>query len=158
MLVTINTTGSNVGTGSDVDSTTVEDFDMTTVDFGDEHYDHRCRACSELVNSTGEDGDDDECQENEQEDGGFGAHDPVPTAFNWVKHAGVSVNEADDSVTLHISVGDPRGAFRFTLRRIPADADGELAGKVIMHVPYPGEPTPHVPLTDLHTGTYIVGS
>jgi len=153
--------GTNLGNNEEDPCVTLEDFSDATVRFDgkEEPYNHRCRACGELVSSSGEDGDDDECQENERDDDTFGPHDPAPVALNWVNHAGVSIDEEDDSVTLHISVGDPRGAFTLTVRRIPVDADNpELAGKLVMHVPYTGEPTPHVPLADLHPGTYIVGS
>lgn len=74
----------------------------------------------------------------------------------WLNHASVYASEEEDSVTVMISVGDPRGAFEFSVRRIPADADSELAGKLIMHVPYPEKATPHVPVRDLHPGTYLI--
>lgn len=58
---------------------------------------------------------------------------------------------------MSISVGDQRGAFRMTIRRIPAAAGNDIAGRLIMHVPHPSEPCLHAPLTELHTGTYVVG-
>ncbi|MFD8493365.1 hypothetical protein [Amycolatopsis sp. NPDC059657] len=69
----------------------------------------------------------------------------------------VGVDEDEDSVTLAISVGDPRGAFTFTVRRVPDDVDGPLAGRLIMHTPYPTEPLPHEHLTPLHPGTHLIG-
>lgn len=83
------------------------------------------------------------------------AWEPVPAS--WLNSAGISFRAEDDSVTVSISVGDPRGAFTMTVRRVPDDVDGDLAGKLIMHVPYPGETTPHVPMRRLHDGTYIIG-
>lgn len=163
MIPTVNVSGTNMETGEDDTSVSVEDFSMATVDFGESgQYAYACRACGTAVDEDGNDGrDENECDENEpeddDEDGPNGPHDPAPAALNWVNHAGVSVNEEEDSVTVHISVGDPRGAFTFTVRRIPADADNELAGRLIMHLPYPGEPLPHAKLTDSHTGTYIIG-
>lgn len=68
----------------------------------------------------------------------------------WCNSAAMDWNAAEDSVTVSISVGDPRGAFAFTVRRL---ADGSL----IMHTPYPGEGMPHMPLRELHPGTYEIG-
>jgi hypothetical protein len=88
---------------------------------------------------------------------GKGPHVPARVPLSWVNSAAIDTDEKDDSVTVSISVGDPRGAFCFTVRRIPDDADGELSGRLVLHVPYPGEPLPHRPLTEHHTGTYLVG-
>ena len=84
-------------------------------------------------------------------------HDPERVPLAWVNSAAIDTDEKDDSVTVSISVGDPRGAFSFTVRRVPDTADGELAGRLIMHVPHPGEPLPHERLTELHPGTYLIG-
>lgn len=85
-------------------------------------------------------------------------HELTTIPLAWLNHAGVSFSEEEDAVTVSISVGDPRGAFSFTVRRVPDDADGPLAGKLIMHMPYPGESTPHVETRELHPGTLIVGN
>lgn len=76
------------------------------------------------------------------------AKEHVP--LGWVNSAGMEFNESGDSVTVSISTGDPRGAFGMTIRRTDD-------GKLIMHVPHPGEPFAHEELTELHTGTYRVG-
>nr|MDT0665564.1 hypothetical protein [Micromonospora sp. DSM 115978] len=73
-------------------------------------------------------------------------------------HAGVTTDDAVDSVTVHVSVGDPRGAFTFTVRRVPDDADSVLAGRLLLHVPHPDAPMGHLPLTALHDGTYLIGA
>lgn len=53
-------------------------------------------------------------------------------------------------MSVSVSVGDPRGAFTFTIRRRPD------TGALLLHVPYAGEPMPHARLTELHPGTYEV--
>lgn len=52
----------------------------------------------------------------------------------------------DDEVTCLVSVGDPRGAFAFTVRRSPE-------GFFYIHTPYAGETTPHVKTEEVHPGT-----
>jgi hypothetical protein len=96
--------------------------------------------------------------ESEAEEPCYGdEHAPERVALSWCNSAAISVDEADDSVTVAISVGDPRGAFTFTVRRISDDVPGELAGRLVMHVPYSAQPAPHMTLTELHDGTYLVG-
>lgn len=68
--------------------------------------------------------------------------------FNW---AGVEVTE--NEVRVQISVADPRGCFQMTLRR-----GGEHGELVLLHLPHEGETTPHAPLRELHTGTFVVGA
>ena len=83
-------------------------------------------------------------------------HEPQPAPLGWCNNAEIRTNEAEDSVTVAISVGDPRGAFCFTVRRLPAGA-GELAGRLLLHLPYPGEPSPHVALIERGPGAYLIG-
>jgi len=84
-------------------------------------------------------------------------HDVEQVPLSWVNSATIDADEDEDSVTVSISVGDPRGAFAFTVRRVPDDAGGELAGRLILYVPYPGEACPHQRLTALRPGAFIVG-
>lgn len=70
--------------------------------------------------------------------------------LGWVNSAAIELKREEDSVTLSISVGDPRGAFTLTVRRL---SDGSL----VMHVPHPDESLLHMPLTPLPTGTYRIG-
>lgn len=88
---------------------------------------------------------------------GTGPHVPRRVPLSWVNSAAIDTDDKDDSVTVSISIGDPRGAFCFTVRRIPDDADSDLAGRLVLHVPYPAEPMPHEPLTEHHPGTYLIG-
>jgi len=88
---------------------------------------------------------------------GTGPHAPERVPLSWVNSATVDTDGKDDSVTVSVSVGDPRGAFCFTVRRVPDHAEGDLAGRLLLHVPYPGEPLPHQQLTAHHPGTYLIG-
>lgn len=54
-------------------------------------------------------------------------------------------------LTVTISTGDPRGAFAMTFRVLED-------GTRLLHVPYPESSWLHEPLTELHPGTYRVGS
>lgn len=127
---------------------------------------HRCRACGEELIETadgyettsGEDTCPDfEARTDTDPDDGEGPHDAERIPLSWVNSAALHTSETEDSVTVSISVGDPRGAFTFTIRRVPDDADSDLAGRLIMHVPYPGQPLGHAELTELHDGTHVVG-
>jgi hypothetical protein len=128
---------------------------------------HRCRACGEelaesFTGSETESGDTlcsaFEPATDTDPDYGEGPHDPERMPLSWCNSAALHADESEDSVTVSISVGDPRGAFTFTIRRVPDDADTDLAGHLIMHTPYAAQPTPHMDLTPLRHGTHVVGS
>lgn len=72
------------------------------------------------------------------------------TPLGWCNSAAITLDRGDDAVHLTISVGDPRGAFCLTVRRLPS-------GELVMHVPYPDGTYMHMPLTALHAGTYRIG-
>ena len=78
--------------------------------------------------------------------------DRAPLA--WCNSATIHLDREEDSVTVLISVGDPRGAFAFTIRRLTG---GDNAGRLVMHTPYPGEGMPHEDLTEIRPGTYGIG-
>src|SRR5262249_39058457 len=59
--------------------------------------------------------------------------------LGWVNSATIHLDREDDAVHVLISVGDPRGAFAMTVRRLQD-------GRLVMHVPYPGEGMSHMPL------------
>jgi hypothetical protein len=128
----------------------------------------RCRACGEDLTETADGYEADPagpvCWAYEPADDtesgpdyGEGPHDPERIPLSWCNRAGIRVDEAADSVTVSLSVGDPRGAFTFTLTRVPDDGAGDLAGRIVLHTPYPDEPCPHMPLTPVRPGTYLVG-
>lgn len=130
----------------------------------------RCRACGEDLSVTmdglvGTESGESTCASYEP-DGDPDAdsatdgspHDPERISLSWCNSAAVHIDESEDSVTLSISVGDPRGAFTLTIRRIPDDVEGDLAGHLIMHVPYVDQPSLHMNLFPLHEGTYVVGA
>ena len=87
----------------------------------------------------------------------YAEHEPETGPGTWCNSAAIVVDDEEDSVTVTVSVGDPRGAFAFTVRRIPTDASSEHAGRLVLHVPYPGEGMPHETLTEIHAGTFLIG-
>jgi hypothetical protein len=76
--------------------------------------------------------------------------EPIPRGCADIVNS-ASINFDDDHMecTVTISVGDPRGAFAMTIRRLND-------GKLILHVPHEAEPLPHMPLHKLHEGTYEI--
>ncbi|MBV9011074.1 MAG: hypothetical protein JO272_03310 [Pseudonocardiales bacterium] len=127
---------------------------------------YRCRACGDDLTET-TNGYESEFNglhcpdyaptDDTGPDYGEGMHDPERIPLSWCNSAGISTNEADDSITVSLSVGDPRGAFAFTITRIPDNANSDRAGRLILHAPYPGQPSPHKELTQIHAGVYVIG-
>ena len=111
-------------------------------------YLHKCAECGHEW--TDEEEGADECAEvgcwceeiDSEETEGTGP-------LSWLNSAGIHIDDDEARVTL--SVGDPRGAFCFTMRRA---GDGTL----LLHTPHPGEGLPHMGLKPLHDGTYEVSS
>jgi len=83
---------------------------------------------------------------NEAAENGY-PQDPGP--LDWLNSARITTDPEDDAVRCSVSVGDPRGAFVFTVRRL---SDGRL----VIHVPHPGESLAHVETSQLHEGTLLV--
>lgn len=125
----------------------------------------RCRACGDVLIETAS-GCESESGErlcpdyvptdDDAPDVEGGPHDPERLPLSWINSAAIDADELGDSVTVSISVGDPRGAFTFQIRRIPDDVDGDLAGRLVLHMPHPGETSPHRELTQLHAGTCVI--
>ncbi len=86
---------------------------------------------------------------NDAAENGYTDEEDEETPLDWMNSAGIVLDRDTDSVHMRVSVGDPRGAFVFTVRRKP---NGEL----IIHTPYPGEGFPHMDLEEHHQGTYLV--
>jgi hypothetical protein len=76
-------------------------------------------------------------------------YDQDPGPLDWLNSARITTDPEDDAVRCAVSVGDPRGAFVFTVRRLPD-------GRLVIHVPYPGESLAHVETSQLHEGTLLV--
>lgn len=68
-----------------------------------------------------------------------------------VNSAAIDFSEEEESLTVSISIGDPRGALTMTVRRLSN-------GKVILHVPHADDSMPHVPLSEIRPGTFEVTS
>lgn len=132
------------------------DFEQLTVSGPGDHF--ACKHCGETwdEDDTPEDIEAQDCRARAVDED-VRTHEVTPAPLAWLNSAGVSFDEGEDSVTVSISVGDPRGAFVFTVRRVPEDAGTDLSGKLIMHLPHPEDSAPHMPLAALHRGTFIVG-
>ncbi|WP_338596925.1 hypothetical protein [Saccharopolyspora sp. SCSIO 74807] len=159
----LSANGEMVSTDYDGDSSVIT-FDNA------EDTEWRCETCGEALYEdacgyTDESGsavctayipDADSDDDGTEPETGEGPHRPQRVTLWWANGATIRTEPDEDSITVTISVGDPRGAFAFTVRRIPDDAPAN-GGRLIMHTPYPGEPLPHAELTTDHTGTYWVG-
>ena len=146
-----------------IDGRTAESIEDDTdialsLDHGDTAY--RCMTCGDDLTETVEvyasDAHGQTCPDLDDEDPAQ-THTPERVPLSWANSAAIHTDDAEDSITVTVSVGDPRGAFCFTVRRIPDDVDGDLAGRLVMHTPYPGQSWAHRPLSELRPGTYLVG-
>jgi hypothetical protein len=131
----------------------IDDDAHVAVAFPGSDATHRCATCGEDLTETTQ-GYESELTGGTCPCADDDAHDAEPVPLSWVNSAAILTDDGEDSVTVTISVGDPRGAFCFTVRRI---ADGDLVGRLVLHTPYPGECMPHRPLTQLHPGTFVIG-
>ncbi len=80
------------------------------------------------------------------------AEDGAPTTsdgLSWLNSARIFAEPSKDQVTLTVSIGDPRGAFSFQVRRTPD-------GQIVIHVPHPGESFAHMPTAWHHEGTLVI--
>jgi hypothetical protein len=71
--------------------------------------------------------------------------------LTWLNSARLHVDPSEDSVTLVVSVDDPRGGLAFTIRRT-----GE--GVIVIHHPYEKDPLPHVSLQRISDSTLQIVS
>ena len=83
---------------------------------------------------------------NEQKINGEWGDDDEAMPLGWLNSASIVTDADDDAVRFFVSVGDPRGAFQFTVRRMP---DGEL----LIQTPTTDHPESHRPLRELFPGT-----
>jgi hypothetical protein len=78
-----------------------------------------------------------------------GSHEPEPVPCAWANSAAIRVDPEEDSVTVSISVDDPRGAFTMTVRQI----DGQL----YLYVPHAHMGGPHMTMTEINAGAFRLG-
>ena len=83
---------------------------------------------------------------NAQKLNGDFSDDDLAMPLGWMNSASIVTDADDDAVRFFVSVGDPRGAFQFTVRRMP---DGEL----LIQTPTTGDSFLHRPLRELFPGT-----
>ena len=69
-----------------------------------------------------------------------------PGPLTWLNSARITTSPEEDAVHCVVSVGDPRGGFCFTVRRLSD-------GRIVIHTPHPGEGMAHVDTRELHPGT-----
>ena len=86
---------------------------------------------------------------NEQKINGDYGDDDLAMPLGWLNSASIVTAANDDAVRFFVSGGDPRGAFQFTVRRMP---DGDL----LIQTPTTGDSFLHRPLRELFPGTLQV--
>jgi hypothetical protein len=171
MLTGIEVAGENIETGEDATRVAVDDFEGVHVSMAGEARcnggdgvapEWRCVHCDEPLFESFPRGvrtwlnanDDEDCYMNEIEDeegnGEHGPHEPERMPLSWVNSASVRADDAADAVHVSISVGDPRGAFVMSVRRLD---DGTLR----LELPYEGMGFAHMPLKKVHEGVYDIG-
>lgn len=74
---------------------------------------------------------------------------PNKGPFSWLNSARVTADSNDDAIHCVVSIGDPRGGFCFTVRRLSD-------GRIVIHTPHPGEGMAHMETKSLHPGTLQV--
>ena len=115
---------------------------------GDEEAgaERQCKACGMLLNDDGYtvDGNEADCREAESDHDDYPAHRPEYIPGSFANSASISIGD-DDSVTVTISVGDPRGAFAMQVHR-------NDAGELFLSVPDPSDGMPHMNLTAIRPG------
>ena len=90
-----------------------------------------------------------ECTVRISNDAAENGYDQEPGPLTWLNSARITTDPNDDAVHCLVSVGDPRGAFCFTVRRLQD-------GRLMIHMPYPGESMPHEATKQIHDGTLEV--
>lgn len=71
--------------------------------------------------------------------------------LDWLNSARISLDPESDAVRCLVSVGDPRGAFCFTVRRL-------RNGSIRIDTPYPGESLPHMRTAQVAPGVLEIVS
>lgn len=75
-----------------------------------------------------------------------------PGPLTWLNSARITTDPAEDAIHCLVSIGDPRGAFCFTVKRCPD-------GRIVLHLPDPGDTMPHEQTERIHPGTLqVIGS
>lgn len=138
-----------------------EDSVSLALQFPTEAALHRCRACGEELVETSHgyqaDSSASLCPEAQIITDSHGSHDPAPVPLSWIRSAAVSVDATQDAMSVRVAVGNPHGVFELMVRRVPVDAPGVLAGRLLLHVPSPDPSGSHSELASVHPGTYVIG-
>lgn len=126
---------------------TLDEYGNVEMTFGDDGT--ICTGCGDLIEEyadgwRGEDDGETVCPD-------LGTHNPGRIPLSWCNSAGIHPEPDGDSITVTLSVADPRGAFCMSIRRTED-------GRLLLHVPHPDEGWLHAPLAPVHPGTYAVGA
>lgn len=81
--------------------------------------------------------DGEECSVRISNGAAENGYEQDPGPLTWLNSARITADPEEDAVHCVVSVGDPRGGFCFTVRRM---SDGRLA----ISYPYPGEGMAHM--------------
>lgn len=133
----------------DAERVVVERETGTADDGTDARATVRCTACGWTF------ADDDSAAESEcpdvdaDDDEGPHVLEAIPLA--WLNSARVVLDEDNDTVSVHISAGDPNGAFAMDIRRTPD-------GTMILTVPHAGTIAPHMFMREIHTGAFEISA
>ncbi len=66
--------------------------------------------------------------------------------LSWLNSATIDADPNTDRVRMYCSIGDPRGAFSFEVRRL-------TDGRILIHLPHPDESLAHMKTKDIGNGT-----
>lgn len=130
--------------GTDEVKVTTYDLDRVQVSFpAEDGGDPTCKHCGETITNEGDDEDADwidsegesHCQSAPEDDHEMGFHEPETGPGTWCNSAAIIVDDDENSVTATISVGDPRGAFAFTVRKVDRSGYCKHCGKPFLSEP-----------------------
>ena len=109
----------------------------------------RCAYCGETDPDP-----DDLCMSPESEDDRHSPEQWTPP-LSWANSARIEADPDGDTLTVTISVGDPRGAFAMRVERMRyINDDGEDVEELRLSVPHPDDSLPHMTLTPLASPGY----
>lgn len=133
----------------DAERIVVERETGTAADGTDAQATVRCTACGWTF-ADQDSADGSECPDvDADDDEGPHALEAIPLA--WLNSARVVLDEGTDTVSVHISAGDPNGAFAMDVRRTPD-------GTMILTVPHAGTSAPHMFMREINAGAFEISA
>lgn len=92
-----------------------------------------------------------DCSVRIANDAAENGYDQDPGPLTWLNSARITADPQDDAVHCVVSIGDPRGGFCFTVRRMQN-------GQIVIHTPDPSDGMAHMATQQVRPGTLIVGN